>query len=193
MNLRYFFQGIRNIITNPAEYWERLTKEKAASSSIRKSVLLPFALLIAISGFAGSIIFTDTHLYPVFSFLYGLQCLLEILIAVYLASAVLTMLSGPLEVSFSFSQIFMLIALSLVPFFVCQTISKLFESFQFVNIMALYGLNIFWIGSDHLLNLTGKKKVYLLITAFAAVAAIYFMSDLVLGLITDRIYFVFFA
>jgi hypothetical protein len=193
MDLRYFLQGIRKIITNQAEYWEILQHDKASYSLIRNSMLLPFALLVALFGFTGSIIFTDTHLYPVYSVLYSIQCFLEITISVYIASILVVIISGPIGASVSFEKAFILIVLSLVPFFLCQIISKLFESFQFVNIMAMYGLNIFWNGSEKLVHPDERKKIYLLIAAFVAVISIYFISDLLLGLVVERIYFGYFA
>jgi len=193
MDFRFFLQGISKVILSPGAYWEMIIREKTSVSFVRNSMLLVFAVLIAAFGFAGSIIFTNSHLAPVYSVLYSVQCFLVILLSVYLTSAVLVIASGFAGLSITFGMAFRMIVISLIPFFLCQLLSKLFESFQFVNILALFGLNIFWIGIRKQTKADEKQKLTLLIVTFITFSLMYVTSDLVLGLFADRIYFGIFA
>jgi hypothetical protein len=189
MDFHFSLQGIRKLIINPAEYWELTGKEETSSSHIRNSVLIPFAIIIAIFGFTGSIIFTNSHLQPVYSFLFSIQCFVVILAAVFLTVYILKKAAGFSGISLAYNRAFELIVISLVPFFLCQILSKLFESFQFVNILSLYGLNIFWIGQEQLIKTVEKQKLTLLIISFISFLFLYLITDSVAGFITDRLYF----
>jgi hypothetical protein len=193
MDFRFFLQGISKVIITPGAYWEMIIREKTSVSHIRNSMLFVFAVLVAVFGFAGSIIFTNSHLAPVYSVLYSVQCFAVILLSVYLTSAVLVIGSGFSGISITFGIAFRMIVISLIPFFLCQLLSKLFESFQFVNILALFGLNIFWIGMQKQTSADKKQKLTLLIITFITFFLLYVISDFVLGLIADRLYFRIFA
>jgi hypothetical protein len=193
MKLDFFLQVIKGLIFRPVEFWQSVKDENPSGSLVGNSLLLPFSMLISLSAFAGSIIFSNTHLAAIYSFLYGIQCFAVIFISVYLTALIIGLLSGPLSLEADFKTTIRLIAFSLVPFFLCQLLSRLFESFQFVNILGLYGLYIFWIGAETLLNPTETGKRSLLIATFLTFILTYFLSDLLLGSIIDKLYFAHFA
>jgi hypothetical protein len=72
-------------------------------------------------------------------------------------------------------------------------LSQLFESLVFVNILSLYGLYIFSIGAERMLNPPRYKKRFLMISAFIVVTELIIATGIVLSSIVDRIYFGFFA
>jgi hypothetical protein len=57
----------------------------------------------------------------------------------------------------------------------------------------LNGLYIFWIGTEKILNPPQYKKMPLLIAATITFAGIYVATDLLFSMITDRVYYSFFA
>ena len=71
--------------------------------------------------------------------------------------------------------------------------SRLFESLLFVNIIGLYGLYIFWVGTEKMLNPPVYKKMPMLIATTITLIGIYVITNLVLDKLIDRIYFSFFA
>jgi len=99
----------------------------------------------------------------------------------------------PLDLGRNFSISFMLVVFSVTPFLMCQILSHMFESLLFVNIIGLYGLYIFWIGAEKILNPPQYKKMPLLIASTITFAGIYITTHLLLSMITDRVYYSFFA
>jgi hypothetical protein len=102
-------------------------------------------------------------------------------------------ITKPLDLGKNFSVSFRLIVYSLTPLFLCQIVSQLFESLIFVNILALYGMYIFWTGAEKMLNPPDYKKMPLLITIFVVITGFFFAGNWVLTSLTDRIYYLFFA
>jgi hypothetical protein len=128
-----------------------------------------------------------------YSVLFSLKCLIVILTTVYAASYLLGEITFPLDLGRNFNLSFSLVVFSATPFLLCQILSRLFESLLFVNIIGFYGLYIFWIGAEKLLNPPQYKKMPLLISVFITFTGIYIATDLLLSMITDRVYYLFFA
>jgi hypothetical protein len=75
----------------------------------------------------------------------------------------------------------------------CQIMSRLFESLIFVNILALYGLYIFWAGVERMLNPPEHKKMPILVATTVSVLLIFFATNWLLSMLLDRIYFSLFG
>jgi hypothetical protein len=192
MNIYFFLQGIRNLIGNPIKFWETVKSENVQTGMIRNSFFIPVSLLVALSGFFGSLLFTNPELSPAYSVLFSIKCLVVIFIAVYATSYILGEITFPLDLGRDFKISFKMVVSSVTPFLLCQILSRLFESLLFVNIIGLYGLYIFWIGTEKMLNSPQYKKMPLLIAAVITFAGIYIATSLLFNMITDRIYFAFF-
>jgi hypothetical protein len=193
MNFNFFLQGIKNIVFNPTKIWETVKAEHTPTIVIRNSFFIPLVILVALSAFFGSLIFTNSELSPLYSVFFSIKCLLVIFTAVYATSYLMGEITYPLDLGRDFSISFSMIVFSVTPFLLCQILSRLFESLLFVNIIAFYGLYIFWIGAEKILNPPQYKKMPLLIAVFITFTGIYIATDLLLGMITDRVYYLFFA
>lgn len=193
MNFSFFPLGIKNIVFNPVKFWETIKSENTPAALIRNSFLIPLTILVALSAFFGSLLYANSELTPLYSVLISIKCLLVILIAVYATSYMLGQITYPLDLGKDFNNSFRMVVFSVTPFLMCQILSRLFESLLFVNIIALYGLYIFWIGAEKILNPPQYKKMPLLISTSISFAGIYIVSDLLLGTIIDRFYYLFFV
>ncbi|MBK8882858.1 MAG: hypothetical protein IPN67_10870 [Bacteroidales bacterium] len=193
MNINFFLQGIKNVIINPLKLWEKVESENIKAGTIRNSFFIPFSLLVALSAFIGSLLFTNPELSPAYSVLFSIKCLVVIFIAVYATAYLLGEITYPLDLGRDFNISFSLVVFSVTPFLLCQILSRLFESLLFVNIIGFYGLYIFWTGVEKRLTPPQYKKMPLMIAAFITFAGIYIAADLLLNMITDRFYFAFFA
>jgi len=71
--------------------------------------------------------------------------------------------------------------------------SRLFESFIFINVLALFGLYVFWTGMERMTDTPEQKKIPLLIAAAVTFIALFFTADWILSGIMDKLYFAFFA
>lgn len=193
MNFNFFLIGIKNIVYTPAKFWETVISEHQSAGFIRNSFLIPLVLLVALAAFFGSLLFANAELSPSYSVLLSIKFIIVIFIAVYSTSYLLGEITHPLDLGRDFSISFSLVVFSATPFLMCQILSRMFESLLFVNIIGLYGLHIFWIGAEKMLNPPQYKKMPLLIAATITFAGIYIVTDLLLSMITNRLYYSFFA
>ena len=193
MNFRFFPGWMGKVISDPSGFWKTFNDEEPRLSTIKNSILFPLTVLPALFALAGSLIFTNTHLAAIYSFLYAMQYFAALMISVFVSAAAVTLSARRIHPNLRYSMALVIVIYSLVPFFLCQMVSRLFESFQFVNILGLYGLMIFWSALEEVLNTPRDKKPVLLIAAFVSFILAFAVSDLVLGVLADKIYFSYFA
>jgi hypothetical protein len=193
MNNKLFLFVVKDIIINPIKAWEIIDSENKSVSVIRNSFLFPIILLVSVSAAAGSLIYTNAELSPVYSVFVGIKCFLLYYITVYASAFILREITYPLDLGRDFAISFRLIVYSIVPFLLCQILSRLFESLLFVNILALYGLFIFFAGTEKMLTPPGYKKMPMLIATTLTFIGIYVITNLLLTTLIDKIYKVFFS
>jgi hypothetical protein len=193
MNFNFFLQGLANVLLNPAKHWDTINNSNPSSRLVRNSFFLPVVLLVSASAFFGSLLFTNAELPLSYSIMVSIKCFIVILIAVYSTSYILGEITFPLDLGRNFKISFRLVVFMITPFLLCQILSRLFESVLFVNILGFYGLYIFWLGAEKMLNPPQYKKMPLLIATFITLTAIYIASDLLLTMIAGRLYRSFFA
>jgi hypothetical protein len=193
MDYKFFLKWISNIIMDPAKAWETTYSENTATRLIRNSFFFPLIILVSISAFIGSLIFTNSELSAVYSVFEGVKCFILLYFTTYGTTLILREITYPLDLGRDFNISFKIILFSSTPFFLCQILSRSFESLLFVNIIGLYGLYIFWTGAEKLLSPPQHKKMPLLIATTISMIAIYVFLNLVLTMITDKIYFAYFT
>jgi hypothetical protein len=193
MDYRFLYNRIKYIILNPPKAWGVIHEENRPIRDVRNSFFIPLVILVAISSFLGSIIFTNSTLSPVYSVIAALKFLILHLVVVFTSALIFGEITLALDLGKDYTVSFKILAYSLAPLLICQIISHLFESLIFVNILSLYGLYIFWIGSEKMLNPPEHKKMPLLIATFVVVAGFYIAGLILLTSISDRVYFSHFA
>jgi hypothetical protein len=193
MNFNFFLKGIINIVFKPVKFWETANSELVSSGLIRNSFFIPLVVLVSLSAFFGSLIFTNAELSPVYSVLFSIKCFIVISITVYATAYILGEITYPLDLGRDFKVSLKLVIFSVTPFLMCQILSRMFESLLFVNIISFYGLYIFWIGAEKLLNPPQYKKMPLLVAATITFAGIYIATGLLFSMIIDRLFYSFFA
>ena len=193
MDYKFLYQSLIRIIFTPGKAWDIIIAENRPVKYLRNNFLYPLVILVTISAFLGSIIFTNAKLSVVYSIFTAAKYFVLFLAVIYTSALVLGEITKPLDLGKSFTISFRLIVYSFTPLFFCQIASQLFESLIFVNVLALYGMYIFWTGVEKMLNPPDYKKMPMLIAIFVFVTGIFFAGNLVLTSITDRIYFSFFA
>lgn len=178
---------------NPGNAWKIIYSENRPIKDVRNSFFLPLIILIALSAFLGSLFFTHIGLSFIYSLLVGIKYFLLFYALIYLSSYLFGEITKALDLGKDFVVSFKIITYSMAPFFVCQIMSRLFESLLFVNILALYGLYIFWVGVERMLNPPEHKKLPMLIATTVSVMVIFFATNWFLSNILDGIYFKFFG
>jgi hypothetical protein len=193
MNYKFFLNRFFNIIFKPAKAWESIYSEDVSIKETRNSFLFPVLIIVTVFTFFGSMLFTDKEMTFIYAVFEGLKCLATLFFVVYASAWIHKEITFALDLGKNFNVSFRIIVYSLTPLFVCISISNLLESLIFVDILALYGFYIFWIGCEKMLNPPDYKKMPMLIATFITISAFYFAGIVVLGQIFDRLYFAFFA
>jgi len=193
MDFKFFLRGIKNIILNPVYAWETIYSENKPVKLLRNNYFFPLIILVSVSAFVGSLVFTNVELSPVYSIFVSIKCMGILYVTVYATSRVFSEITYPLDLGKDFNISFKIIVYSVTPFLLCQVLSCLFESLLFVNIIGLYGLYIFWSGTEKMLNPSKYKKMPMLIATFVSLIGIYIVTNLVLTMLFDKVYFAFFA
>lgn len=193
MDFKFLYYRITNIILNPVRAWEAIFSENRPINFVRGSFFLPLIILVAVSAFFGSLLFTHTGFSHLYAILVGIKYFLLMFIVVYGTSFILKEILIALDLKSDFSVSFKIITYSIAPFLICQIISRLIESFIFVNVLALYGLYIFWNGIEKMINPPEHKKMPLIIATTVSFIALFFAVNWLLTLVIEKLYFTFFA
>jgi hypothetical protein len=193
MDLKFFMNGIKAIVTDPEKAWDSIERENKPVSEVRNSLLLPLILLSSLATFAGSLIFTNSELPAAYSVLVAVRSFIVLYLTVYFTAVLFGEVTLPLDLGKNFNTSFNLVVFSFIPFLICQVLSGIFESLLFVNVMALYGLYIFWEGTEKFLNPSQYKKLPLLIAVIIIAIVVYIASNVLIKMIADRIFYALFA
>jgi len=193
MDFSFLYHRIRYIILNPAIAWEAIHKENRPMKYIRGSFFFPLIILVGLCSFFGSLLFINTTLKPMYSVLIGTGTFLMLYVGVYGSAFIVSEITKALDLGKDFLVSFKLVTYSLGPLFICLAISKLFESLLFVNLLGFYGLYIFWIGMEKMINPPDHKKMPLLIATVISMLIIFASLQYLLSRFTETIYFTLFA
>jgi hypothetical protein len=193
MDYKFFLLGIKNIILNPVKTWETIDIENKTIRFLRDNFLFPLIILVSLSAFVGSLIFTNSELSLIYSVFVGLKSFILLYFTVYATAFIFKEITYPLDLGRDFNISFRIILYTITPYLICQILSRIFESLLFVDIIGLYGLYIFWVGTERLLTPPNHKKMPMLIATTITLVAIYIITNLLLSMIIDRVYFSFFA
>ena len=184
---------LKNILFNPIKAWETIDSENKPVSAIRNGFLFPIIFLVSASAIAGSMIYKNSELSAVYSVFVGIKCFFLFFITIYAAAYILKEITYPLDLGRSFAVAFRLIAYSIVPLLLCQILSRFFESLMFINVLALFGLYIFWTGSERILRTPSYKKLPLLIASVLTFTVIFFATNYLITKLIDKVFYKFFA
>src|ERR1035437_1002740 len=193
MDYKFFLEGITSVTLNPEKAWITIHSDNNPIKVIQNYLLIPLILLVSVSTFIGSMIFSNVELSWIYSLFVGIKSFIALFLTIYISSFIFGEITYPLDLGKNFKISFYIIVYSTVPFLICQILSGLFESLLFVNILGLYGLYIFWTGTEKMLAPAHYKKMPLLIASTICIVAIYALSDLSLTKLIDRVYFHYFS
>jgi hypothetical protein len=193
MDHKFLFHRIRYFILSPGNAWQIVHSENRPLKDVRNSFFFPLIIAVALSATLGSLFFTHNGLSVFYSLLIGIKYFLLFYILIYLSTYLFSEITKALDLGKDFVISFKVITYSMAPLLICQIMSRLFESLIFVNILALYGLYIFWVGIERMLNPPEHKKMPILIATTVSIILILFGTNWLLSTLLDRIYFSFFG
>ena len=193
MDFRFLYHRTKYFIISPVKAWEVVHRENRPMKYVRGSFFLPLIILVSISSFFGSMFFTNSTLEPMYSVLVAINAFLFLFVGVHASAYIITEITKALDLGRDFVVSFKLAVYSLSPLFLSLAISRLFESLLFINILSLYGLYIFWIGMEMMINPPEHKKLPMVIATLISMLIIFGILQIALSKLTETLYFAFFA
>jgi hypothetical protein len=189
MDFNFLVRSVKGIILDPLNEWDVIQAENKNTSYFSRNLLFPLLILASVSAFLGSFLFTNTVLKDSYSILTGVKYFALLILIIYGTAFIFREVTNAFGLSKDFSCSFKIIVCSVVPFLLCQIAIGLFESFIFLNILSFYGLYILWTGIEKLIEPPGKKRILLMISASIAFIALLSLTNWILTLVFDKIYF----
>jgi len=193
MDYKFLYHRIKYIILDPVKAWDEIHSDNRPIKDVRNSFFFPLITLVAIAAFIGSVIFANTGLSVIYSILVGIKYFLLLCLVIYATAFIFREITYAMDMGRDFTISFKMIVYSIAPFLICQMVSRIFESFIFINILALYGLYIFWIGAEKMLNPPEHKKMPMLIAATLTMIGLYIAANFFLTMIIEKFYFAIFS
>jgi hypothetical protein len=193
MDFKFLADSIRNIIVDPIKAWDTIHSEDRKTKYLNINLILPLTVLAAVSAFLGSYYFINTGLTNVYSVMAGIKYFILYYLVIYCTALILAEITKVMNLGSDRNLSFNLVAYSAIPFLICQILSRIFESFIFINVLALYGLYVFWVGMEEMIDPEEQKKIPLLIAAALTFVVLFYSTDWILSAIIDKLYFAFFA
>ena len=193
MDFRFLYHRTKYFIINPGKAWEVVHREERPMKFVRGSFFLPLIILVTISAFLGSMFFINTTLKPMYSVLAAVNTFLFLYLGVYGSAFVVREIMRAMDLGHDFLVAFKLVAYSMAPIFLSLTVSRLFESLLFINVLGLYGLYIFWIGMEMMVNPPDHKKLPMIIASVVSMLIIFFLLQIILSKLSQTLYFSIFA
>ncbi len=193
MDFRFLYHRTKYFIINPGKAWDVVHRENRPMQFVRGSFFLPLVILVTISAFMGSMFFINTTLKPMYSVLAAVNTFLFLYLGVYASAFALREIMRAMDLGHDFLVAFKLVAYSMAPIFLSLTVSRLFESLLFINVLGLYGLYIFWIGMEVMVNPPDHKKLPMIIATVVSMLIIFFLLLAILSKLTEAVYFSIFA
>jgi hypothetical protein len=191
MDFKFLVHSVHNIISNPIKEWVAIHSENKPVKYISRNLFFPLVTLATVSAFLGSLLFTSAELLKAYPILTGVKYFILIYLVVYGTAFIFREITNAFGLGRDFNLSFKIIAYSSIPFLLCQIVSQLFESFIFINVLALFGLYIFWIGIEKLLNPPEQKKLPLLIAVFVTFVVLFLAANWFLSMVFDKFYYAF--
>jgi hypothetical protein len=193
MDFKFLVHTVRILILNPVKEWDTIHSENKTVEYISRNLFFPLLITASVSAFLGSFLFINTELSNVYSVLTGVKYFLVLSLVIYGTAFIFRQITGAFGFGSDFNLSFKIIVCSAVPLLLCQIVSRLFESFIFINILSFFGLYILWTGIEKMLNPPERKKILLMISATVTFIALFFIANWILTLVIDKLYFSFFA
>lgn len=193
MDFRFLYHRTKYFIISPVQAWDVVHRENRPMKFVRGSFFLPLTILVSISAFLGSMFFINTTLKPMYSVLTGVNTFLFLYLGIYASTFVVREIMRAMDLGHDFLVAFKLVAYSMAPIFLSLTVSRLFESLLFINVLGLYGLYIFWTGMEVMVNPPDHKKLPMIIATVVTMLIIFFLLQVILSKLTETVYFTIFA
>ncbi len=191
IDFRMLRDRVKYIVIHPVRAWEAITKENRSIRTVQSSFLVPILVLIALSAFAGSLIYNPAGLSILFPVLRALKQFICFYLTVLLSSWVINELSLAFIKNKNYSFNFKLVTYSLTPLYITVLITRFLPDLALINILSLYGAYILYTGLKTIENTTRKSLLRFFIVALLTIIISYLAISWISRSLLEGIYFAF--
>jgi len=178
MRFKESLNKLINLVKNPRVEWENIDKDNKTAAQAYLHFAAPLILIACLFKLAGRFISLDFSILNAF-----LTCFAFIIISsgiIYLSALIINELLPKFKCSKNFPKIFSLIAYSAGPAIIINGISSLHPDLSFINIISLYSVILFWIGTIKLLSVPKEQTVGFALVSLILISAIIFIINLII-------------
>ena len=182
MNINILINRVKGIIVNPTKEWEIIRTENIDKNKIIKEYALPLIILITISTLIGSL-GSPKFLAPSFSYsvVSAFITFTVSIISIYISSYIINEIGASFGVTKNIENSFKLIIYSSTPAYIASIIANFHWTLSFINILGVYSVYLFWLGSSQILNIHEDKKVGFVILSFLILLIVYLILAVLIG------------
>lgn len=193
MDFKFLADTVRNIILNTVKEWDSIYTENKPVLLFSRSLFLPLVSLASVSTFLGAFLFTNTELNNIYSVIAGIRYFAVMTIVVYGTALAFREITRTFGYGNDTGTAFKIVSASVVPLLLCQTLSQLFESFIFVNILAFFGFYILYTGIERMLSPSESDRIKMMIAIPLIFFVLFILTSRIIAQITDKFYFSIFS
>ena len=182
MDINILTNRVKSIIVNPVKEWEIIRIENTNKNKIVKEYALPLIILISISTLIGSF-GSPKFLAPSISYsiVSAFITLSVSIISIYISSYIINEIAPNFGASKNIENSFKLVVYSSTPAYLASIIANLHWTLGFLNILGVYSVYLFWLGSSQILNIGEDKKVGFVILSFVILLIVYLVLAVLIG------------
>lgn len=181
----------KNILFKPASTWEEIIKEDMSVREVSRSFLLPLLVLISVSAFAGTLIYTSGKLSILYPLIRALKHFTCFYITILLSALVFNELSLAYVKTRNYAFNFRLVTYSLTPLFTTVFITRLLPDLALINLLGFYGVYILYRGIHTIENTEKQNLLNYFIVALLTVITLYFSISWISRSLFEGLYFAF--
>lgn len=191
VDLRMLRDRARYLILHPVRAWEIIREENRSVRTVHNSFLLPVLVLIALSAFAGSLIYNPAGLSVMFPLIRALKQFLCFYLTILLSSWVLN------EISIAFVRHrdapfnFKLVTYSFTPLYITVIITRFLPELELLNLLSLYGAYLIFTGLNTIENISRRSLLRYFIVALLLVITFYLAISWLSRSLLEGLYFAF--
>jgi len=188
-DLKLLWDRARYILVQPVKAWERIRSENRSLKDVHKSFLVPVLVLLSVSAFAGTLIYSPAGLSIIFPFIKGIKQFVCFYATVLFTAWVINELSLAFVQKKDYNLNFKLVAYSLTPLYLTVFITRFLPDLGILNILALYGSYILFTGLKTIENISRQGIIRYFIVALLTIVVFYLSISWITRSLLEGVYF----
>lgn len=179
---------ITDFIFNPKKKWSQIIIEDYSRKEITTRFLMPIIVISSFTKLIGRYI--NLRDFSIINSVLSFVAFIFIaFVIIYASSYILNQLLPKFNLRKDLDSIFKLISFSSFPAIIASAISDLHPVFSFLNLISIYSVILFWIGSNVILQLPKEKSTGFVLISLIIVAVSLFIVSFIVMTIFLSIFF----